>query len=178
MRSWLTGLTVLALVACTSTRKVSRPLTQAQADEISAAAADGEVALRIASPGLQAPREVQGTRLVLDREKATWQDPSGERRTVPIAALQEIRHSAPGSKRPMGALHGLLFGLGAGVITGGAIGLASGDDQCPPSLDWCFFRFSAREKAVLGAVGLGAMGALTGAVIGSLVGARTAVEFE
>jgi hypothetical protein len=75
-------------------------------------------------------------------------------------------------------LKGFLFGLGAGIITGAISGLASGDDPVQPYTNNGFtdvfvavnnaFAMTAGEKALYGAIGLGATGALTGIIIGAL----------
>src|SRR5436190_1142308 len=66
------------------------------------------------------------------------------------------------------------------IALGAVAGLASGDDHCPSSGSfssgsWCFFRFSAQEKAGLGAVGLGLVGMLVGGIVGGLAGAHAEV---
>jgi len=63
------------------------------------------------------------------------------------------------TERQGGSLHGALLGGAIGVSTGVVIGLISGDD---------FFGFTAEQKAIIGGVGLGAIGALTGAIVGSI----------
>ena len=78
---------------------------------------------------------------------------------------------------------GLLIGLGTGIITGAIIGFASGNDPVAPypnpnddpfGLGTFFtslnnaFAMTAGEKAVVGAVGLGTVGAITGVIIGAV----------
>ena len=65
------------------------------------------------------------------------------------------------TERQGGTLHGALLGGAIGVTTGVVIGLISGDDSS-------IFGFTAEQKAIIGGVGLGAIGALTGAIIGSI----------
>ena len=65
------------------------------------------------------------------------------------------------TERQGGSLHGALLGGAIGVSTGIVIGLISGDDSS-------IFGFTAEQKAIIGGVGLGAIGALTGAIIGSI----------
>jgi hypothetical protein len=54
-----------------------------------------------------------------------------------------------------------------GMLVGGTIGavagLAEGDDECRPG-SWCIMMFSAGEKATMGFIGGGLLGALVGAV--------------
>jgi len=66
------------------------------------------------------------------------------------------------TERQGGSLHGALLGGAIGVSTGVAIGLISGDDYSS------IFGFTAEQKAIIGGVGLGAIGALTGAIVGSI----------
>ena len=76
-----------------------------------------------------------------------------------------------------------LIGLGAGVVSGVIIGLASGSDkeqpyysydQDPTGLGNLFvgiensFAMTAGEKALAGGIGLGMTGAITGAIIGAV----------
>jgi hypothetical protein len=80
-------------------------------------------------------------------------------------------------------LKGSLFGMGAGILSGTILGLASGNDPVydypPPGSDpfglGTFavglnnaFAMTAGEKAVAGAIVLGTTGAIIGAVIGSV----------
>ena len=59
------------------------------------------------------------------------------------------------------SLQGLLIGGAIGIGTGAAIGLISGDDT------GYILAFTAEQKALMGGVSLGAIGALAGAVVGS-----------
>lgn len=61
------------------------------------------------------------------------------------------------------SLQGLLIGGAIGIGTGAAIGLISGDDT-----GYLMFNLTAEQKAFMGGIGLGAIGALTGAIVGSL----------
>ena len=66
------------------------------------------------------------------------------------------------TKRRGGALHGALLGGAIGVSTGVVIGLISGDDHSS------IISFTAEQKAIIDGVGLGVIGALTGAIVGSI----------
>ena len=57
------------------------------------------------------------------------------------------------------------IGLLVGAATGAVIGLASGDD--PPCSGWFCWGFTAEEKAALGAIGLGGLGAVIGLIAGA-----------
>lgn len=86
---------------------------------------------------------------------------------IPYAGLSRLLvDRGPGSRRSS-AMKGFAIGGLAGVVGGGVSGFASGDDECRPS-SWCLFVWSAEEKAVMGAVIAGSLGALVGAAIGGV----------
>jgi len=102
---------------------------------------------------------------------------NGER-SIPSENLSSIT-----LKRKNSVLRGTLFGLGIGAVTGIIIGLASGDDPVmsypdassdPYGIGTFFtslnnaFAMTAGEKAVAAGVGLGATGAVVGAIIGAV----------
>ncbi len=62
--------------------------------------------------------------------------------------------------------NGALVGAISGLVFGGLIGYASGDDSCPPGT-WCIISFTAEEKALMLGVPLSIVGAGLGALIGS-----------
>jgi hypothetical protein len=76
-----------------------------------------------------------------------------------------------------GAWEGLGLGLLAGITTGAMIGLASGDDHCPPD-GFCFFQFSAGDKAILGGIVLGGAGLVVGGLLGAVVGSRDVYRLD
>ncbi|MGK7310888.1 MAG: hypothetical protein ACN0LA_01495 [Candidatus Longimicrobiales bacterium M2_2A_002] len=81
-------------------------------------------------------------------------------------ALSDIERIELGSRRGAERLfYGALFGAGIGAATGAVLGLASGDD-CDGTTTFCF-GWSAGEKATTGAVVLGAIGGIGGAIIGA-----------
>jgi hypothetical protein len=67
-------------------------------------------------------------------------------------------------------------GIGLGLVIGGGsgalLGFASGDD------DSGWFRWSAGEKAAMAGLGLGAIGLLTGGILGAIKGIDESVELE
>jgi hypothetical protein len=80
--------------------------------------------------------------------------------------------------RGAGALRGAAIGLGIGAVLGAGVGALSGDDSersyCPPydgfgfgSICGPLFTFSARDKAVIGGVALGTLGAVLGGIGGA-----------
>ncbi|MDN3659309.1 hypothetical protein QWZ08_26930 [Ferruginibacter paludis] len=81
-------------------------------------------------------------------------------------------------KKKNGGLKSALIGLGAGVVTGAIIGLASGNDPVTPytnTFDDLFiginnaFTMTAGQKAVAAGLLGGLTGALTGAILGALI---------
>lgn len=79
-----------------------------------------------------------------------------------IRAFEEVSHGR-------GLLHGLGFGAAIGATAGIVAGLADGDDPCE---EFCILSLTAEEKATLGAIVFGGIGALSGGVIGLLIGSR------
>ena len=67
-------------------------------------------------------------------------------------------------------------GIGLGLVIGGGsgalIGFASGDD------DSGWFRWTAGQKALMGGIGLGAVGLLTGGILGAIKGIDESVVLE
>ncbi len=91
-------------------------------------------------------------------------------RRFPVEQIEEIS-----LRKKNAGLKGALIGLGVGAATGALIGFASGDDK-PHSYSGnvnysgiSILIFTAREKATLGAFGLGVIGTITGLCIGNLV---------
>jgi hypothetical protein len=78
---------------------------------------------------------------------------------IPTAQVREVRVHR-GSRTH--ALEGFGIGLLSGALFGGFVGLADGDDE--PGI----IRFSAGEKATMGAVAFGLIGGVTGLVIGAV----------
>ena len=75
------------------------------------------------------------------------------------AGLGALLGSSPRTRKVAG------IGLLIGALSGAFIGLASGDD--PPCSGWFCWRFTAEEKAALGAVGLGGLGGVIGLIAGA-----------
>jgi hypothetical protein len=74
-------------------------------------------------------------------------------------------------RRARGALEGLAIGALIGAAAGAILGYADGDDVCPDT-GWCFFEFSAGEKAFYAGTFLGAVGGGLGALIGFIHGSH------
>jgi hypothetical protein len=164
-------LLVLAAAGCTTTYVVQTPPTSAQLSGFNASLRDREVELRLAEG------KVRGRDLTLGAE-ATWTDAKGQPHRVPLEALQSVRFLSPKYAHERGASEGAVFGLLTGAAVGAAIGFASGDDTCPAT-GWCFGpHFSASKKAGLFAIGLGAVGLLSGLIGGGLRGHHDELELN
>jgi hypothetical protein len=153
--------------SCTTTRVLDRLPMERQL-----ALANEEVRGRVAD--VQVAGETRrATGVMLGAEETAWIDAaSQETRRVPTAALQSVSYRS----RATGALEGLGIGLVVGALTGAVIGLASGDDQCNPN-QWCLLRFSAVQKEVGAGIALGALGMISGVIIGAIVGHRDKIIF-
>jgi hypothetical protein len=95
----------------------------------------------------------------------------GSPRSAPTAALRRISVQ----KRGVGVVAVAGAGLLVGFSVGGLLGLASGDDQCR---DWCIFKFTAGQKALIGGISLGVLGLAAGTIAGIIAGQQTTVEFD
>jgi len=82
---------------------------------------------------------------------------------VDKASVVRLERSLGRRSRGQSAVRAAGIGLLAGAVTGGVVGLASGDDSCTG----CFFEFSAGEKAAFYGITLGTIGTLVGAVAGA-----------
>jgi hypothetical protein len=103
----------------------------------------------------------------------------GREAVVKRADVWRMEHSAGKRSRGAGALRGAAIGLGVGVVLGAGVGALSGDDRervvyCPPYHGFGFgplcgplFTFSARDKAIIGGIGLGSLGAVLGGIGGA-----------
>lgn len=77
-----------------------------------------------------------------------------------------------------GAGEGILIGAGAGAAAGAVLGLADGDDPPCGDSEWCFFNLTAGEKALVGGVLLGGLGAIVGLAVGTVMGSDDVYENE
>ncbi|MEO7733866.1 MAG: hypothetical protein ABIY55_23075 [Kofleriaceae bacterium] len=76
-----------------------------------------------------------------------------------------------------GLAEGIAVGGLTGVAVGAVLGFASGDDACAPE-SFCILRFSAGEKAGIGAFVLGSVGVAVGALVGAVAGSRDVHELD
>ncbi|CAN5328581.1 hypothetical protein BH23GEM2_BH23GEM2_19230 [soil metagenome] len=90
---------------------------------------------------------------------------SGETRAVPVASISRFEVSAGERTRMSGFGRGAGLGFLIGAGIGGVLGFADGDDDCAEA-GWCFIEFSAGEKAMLGGVVIGGLGAVIGGLVG------------
>jgi len=74
-----------------------------------------------------------------------------------------------------GAVEGMGIGALSGAAVGVLIGLAAGDDDCG---EGDFLCFSTGEKAQLGGLALGGVGAVAGLLFGALAGSKDVYELE
>ncbi|HUQ82068.1 MAG TPA: hypothetical protein VM076_13040 [Gemmatimonadaceae bacterium] len=79
--------------------------------------------------------------------------------TLAVALRGVTRLEVSTGRRPL-ILRGAGIGAAAGFTSGAFLGYASGDDKSR------FFAFTAKEKAVIYGVGLGAVGLVVGTVVG------------
>lgn len=91
-----------------------------------------------------------------------WLD--GNASQVPLSSVAGFSTRSTGA----GIVQGLGIGILAGAAFGALVGFADGDD---PSGQ--FLSFTAGEKALLLGTGFGIMGAVTGAIVGGIIGQRT-----
>ncbi|HUS27932.1 MAG TPA: hypothetical protein VMZ53_05470 [Kofleriaceae bacterium] len=96
----------------------------------------------------------------------TFENSAGVMPPTAIAKVTEVR-------RGRGAAEGAGIGLAVGAVVGAALGFADGDDECDENSGmWCIFVFTAGEKAVMGGVVLGGIGAIVGLVAGAATGSK------
>jgi hypothetical protein len=160
--------------ACTTTWPLRTPL-EAAALNREWQAAPTEVELVSTVPDERAAIVVEARQLRLEGERLRWLTPGTlESKEAPLAAVRRVSWLSRDDPRARGFGQGLAIGALAGVLGGAFLGYASGDDQCT---GWCI-RFTAADKAKMGAVGLGVLGALVGAIVGSVSGVHEEVRFD
>jgi len=110
---------------------------------------------------------LQGERIkgVLDevRDSSLFVLTANQRTKIPASAIQDIKIKRKGAVG-RGALLGGLTGFGLGAI----LGLADGDEECPPGPWTCTSTLSAEGKALGMGIVFGVGGAVTGLIVGSL----------
>jgi hypothetical protein len=91
---------------------------------------------------------------------------SDETYSVPAQSVTHLAVSAGPRSRRAGAGRGLGLGFLGGAVIGAMLGFADGDDKCVEG-QWCIFDLSASDKAVLGGVLMGGVGAAIGGLVGA-----------
>jgi hypothetical protein len=116
---------------------------------------------------------IQEGRAVLTVRGLMFQTDTGEVSIQDVETVEDVKHWR-------GALEGVGIGLLAGVVAGGAIGLASGDDTCEPGArDLCYDYLQTKwDKAAIGVIVLGGLGGFVGLVVGTLAGSRDVYVLE
>jgi hypothetical protein len=149
--AWLGVLTVLTCVPLSAQRT---PRGEGPATDVK----EGEwVRVRFGGGGDQV---IEGSLQGIEEDGLLVLSPEGTQTSrIPMDRVREFR-VLRGSKNQ--ALMGLGVGLAGGAVVGGLIGLADGDDESG------FIRFSAGEKAAMGAVAFGLIGGAAGLVIGAV----------
>lgn len=105
----------------------------------------------------------EGLVVATDPETLTLSLPSGARREIAWSKVQKLQVSRGKRSTGKGFLRGAGIGLAGGALAGVVTGVMAGDDA--PCRD-CWFRFSAGEKATMGAVLLGGAGTVVGGIFG------------
>ena len=90
----------------------------------------------------------------------------GEPKSIPSNSIKNIKFKRTASVGRGAALGGL-----TGFFVGLVIGLASGDDECPPG-QTCYFQTTAGEKGLAGGLVLSAAGSIVGVIIGATSSAQ------
>ena len=125
-------------------------------------------ALPLARVHVVAPTaEVTGELLDLTADSLVVRGPAGESRLARRDLVRaEVQDGTRGHKLA-GFTMGTMIGAGGGAL----LGYASGDDACPAAKQsqffGCLYRFTARDKAAVGAIVLGAVGGVTGLIAGA-----------
>ena len=118
-------------------------------------------------------QQYRAFQLQVTMDSTSWFDPkTGRVRSVATGAISEITFIRKGR----GALQGLGIGLVVGALSGAFLGLVHGDDP-PCGESWICFRFTAQQKAMIGAVSLGSLGGAVGSLTGAILGSKNRYRF-
>jgi len=163
MRRFNAPILILVFIAgCVQTHTINGPpgtdlevpftIAQADVQRINAATRGHKVVVHLRDGSSFKAKHVEVTSASL-----LWGEDKPLTHEVALSEVADLRVSAYHA----GAWIGV--GLLAGALIGAGIGLASGDDTCPPDTI-CLLPLTADDKAVLGAIGFGLTGGLIGAV--------------
>jgi hypothetical protein len=133
---------------------------------------------------VSAVNEVVGQEVIVETydgdQMAVIAERDGNRLTLrPREGVLPVEHVSRVTmiRRGQGALEGFVIGLAGGALIGGAIGFASGEDDCANE-GHCWFTLTARDKAgVLGTL-LGLLGGGIGGIAGQARGSRYVYSFR
>jgi hypothetical protein len=143
----------LLATACTSTHILVLP---AESDSLQSA--NFGLRDRSANLKLRGKESLEVSSIVLDQTAADFHDRAAPRRTVPLAAVEEIKYLSPDHPRLRGLAEGAGIGVLSGAVGGFAIGAALDSGKCncagPPAS--IVFGVAA---AMLGLLAGGAIGA-------------------
>jgi hypothetical protein len=146
----------LLTTACTTTQVLVLPAGGSTLQPASLALRDRSATLK-----LRENESFEVSSIALDRTAADYQDTAGLRRSVPLAAVEEVKYLSPDHPRSRGLIEGAGIGFLSGAVGGFAIGAAAGAGKCncagPPA------------SLVLGLTGA-TLGLLAGGAIGAAYG--------
>ena len=118
--------------------------------------------VRVMAPGVGT---IVGALVASDAEAVTLQTAKGDLRRIPRAELRRLDVSRRPGRRGRGAL----IGLAAGAVGGYIWAASTNPDGCTRSeYNFCFFDgplFTDEQSGAMGAVALGALGAVVGALV-------------
>jgi hypothetical protein len=165
---------LIPAVGCSSTIAVHRPVTLADAQQVTHAAADRVVKVEVVAPDRPAvqPEARKGVLAIQDGGAFVLRSPPEEPRRIPF----ERTRSVVVQDRGKGALEGFV----AGAIPGALVGLVLGSvfDEAGCSEDGSGSRTICSHDATvtLGLAG-GVLAGLIGALVGAAAGHRTTFTF-
>ena len=135
-----------------------------------------------ASPSDEAIAQLGDGRDVPVRAAATPQGARWIAQDMTVAGTSVVVESAnirsyTTVSRGRGLAEGLALGGLGGAALGIVLGLADGDDKCPPD-NFCLIQFSAGAKAAIGGIALGGIGLVLGGLLGVAVGSHDVYEID
>jgi hypothetical protein len=191
--AWFVIAAALFAGACTSTHRVTRPVSVAELAARAEADAGGN-SVAIVYPVIRplggvTPAPVS-TNLTREGPVARY-SPDAVYVATPGDATRLLLPEVRGytvTRHGRGALEGAVIGAAVGALAGALVGASQGSDPAPvpmcTDLDGGVIcttigghGLSAGEKAAIGGVGLGVLGGGVGALIGALVGHTDRFEF-
>ena len=170
---------VIPSLGCSNTIAVRKPVTAAEAQEVTSAVDGRDVKVEVlTSAAPNAGAEVQsGSLSTRDDGSFTLRPPNEAAIDIPFERTRSVSFEDRGKGAGEGALVGFFPGLIGGIAMGSAVEALScsscDGNPCPPSSP-C--KNGGSTTLLLG-LGLGAVTALIGAGIGALIGHRTTFTF-